>query len=69
MAVRNLFGALALVAPLAASTPSPASIGSGLTILLDNNLQGKPRQHPHVTTSPKLTRVSQEPAVPRQTRE
>ncbi|KAI3399391.1 hypothetical protein diail_7118 [Diaporthe ilicicola] len=40
MALRSLLGACALLAPLAASTPSPASLNSDLTILLDNNLQG-----------------------------
>lgn len=49
MALRSILRALALVAPLAASIPSPASLDSDLTILLDNNLQGKLGQYPGVT--------------------
>lgn len=49
MTICGLLRALALLAPLAASTPSPASLDSDLAILLDNNLQGESRQHPRVT--------------------
>lgn len=38
--VYSLLGALTLLAPLVVSTPSPASLDSDLTVLLDNNLQG-----------------------------
>lgn len=36
----HILGAVALWASLAASTPSPQSLNSGLTILMDNDLQG-----------------------------
>ncbi|KAJ0116365.1 crystal protein [Diaporthe amygdali] len=40
MSLRSLLRVFALLAPLTASTPSPDSLNSDLTILLDNNLQG-----------------------------
>lgn len=67
MALRGLLKALALLAPFAASAPSPASLDSDLTILLDNNLQGESRQHTRFTARTKLTKIIQEPAVPLQT--